>query len=274
MDKTTQIGSAKMKKVCLLVIISGLAIVASGQTPTPVPVFKTYAEAMAAGKAGFDKNSFTAAEAAYGQAFDRASTDDQRFDALIKRGGAFEKMSRTERTSTGKYKATTKTIFLFPDAVAAYRKAAELPGISADKKAEAMMLIGEIYSNSYKSGHLSSPPMSGKNWKEMGREEFTKVINLSGISFDIKARALMGRGLAYNTLASFGTFDTKQVQASAKDLEAAFMTAGAADHIKADALQELVGSIKANWRRKCVLQLFGSNNKALKSKARTAHRRV
>ena len=115
-----------MRKFCLLVIISSVAVAASGQTPTPTPtpVFRTYAAAMTSGKAAFDKSLFTAAEVSYGQALGLASTDDQRFDALIKRGGALEKMSRTERTSTGKYKTKTKTIVLFPDAVAAYREAA------------------------------------------------------------------------------------------------------------------------------------------------------
>jgi hypothetical protein len=230
-----------MKKSCLFAILFALAIAASGQTPTPTPLpaFKTYADAMAAGKAAFDKTNFEAAEAAYAQAVILGSTDEHRFDALVKQGGAFERISRTERSNTGKYRTETKTVVLFPDAVAAYRKAAGLAGISPDKKAEAMMLIADIYSSSYKSGHLPAQPLFGKSWKESAREEFTKVMNLVGITADTKARALMRRAGTYNTLPLFGKFDAKQMQASADDLEAAFLTAGAADHIKADALKEL-----------------------------------
>lgn len=226
----------RISSFSLLVLILSFAVGAQTPTPTPTPVYKTYADAMAAGKAAVEKNTFPAAEAAYDQAVGLALTDDQRYDALVKRGGALEKVIRTVTTGGGKYRATTKTLVLFPEAVAVYRKAADLAAITVEKKAEVMLLIGDIYSSTYKSEYLPKPLSGGKGWKETARDEFTRIINLPGISGNMKARALNARANTYSTNKMFGRFDNQQVQAAAKDLEAAFMVEGASDKIKADAL--------------------------------------
>lgn len=229
----------RISSFLLLVLTASFAATAQTPTPTPAPVYKAYGEAMAAGKAAFEKNTPSVAEAAYDQAFGLASTDDQRYDALIKRGAAFEKVVRSVRAGTGKYGGTTKTVVLFPDAVAAYRKAAELAGITVEKKAEAMMLIGDIYSSTYKNEYLPKPQSGGKGWKETARGEFTKIINLPGISGNLKARALNARANAYTTTPIFGSFDNSQVQAAGKDLDAAVKIEKASDKVKADALKDL-----------------------------------
>ncbi len=225
--------------ILLFILIFSFAVSAQTPSPTPAPVYKAYIDAMAAGKSAVEKKAFPAAEAAYDQAVGLASNDDQRYDALIKRGAALEKVTRSVRTGTGKYGGATKTVVLFPDAVAAYRKAADLPGITVEKKAEAMMLIGDIYSSTYKSEYLPKSPSGGKGWKETARDEFTKIINLAGISGNTKARALNARANTYSTNRMFGRFDDQQVKASAKDLEAAILTEKASDKIKADALKDL-----------------------------------
>lgn len=229
-----------IKTLCLSVVLLALAFAANGQTPTPTPapVYKTYNEAMAAGKAAFDKHAYAVAEVAYDQAVKLATNDDLRYEGLVKRGGALERALRTEVTRSTKIGSEKKTVVRMPEAVAEYKKAAELSGISVEKRAEALMLIAGVYSTSYKSDDLGATG-TRKSWKETAREEFTKIINLPGISANLKSRALYARANTYTTTMIFGRFDNAQVTASGKDLEAAFMVEGASDKVKADALKEL-----------------------------------
>lgn len=230
-----------LKRFDLPAVFFALCVMVGGQTPSPAPnpVYKTYTEAMAAGKAAAEKPALPAADAAYAQAEGLATNDDQRFEAMIKRGGVLEKSSRPEVAGGTKYASRTKIVMQFQEAAAVYSKAAELKGISVEKKAEATMLIADIYGNSYKSGHLPSRPLVGNSWNEAARAEYTKVVDLPGISANTKARALHARAKTYSTDRIFGRFDNQQVQASAKDLEAAIMTDGATDKVKADALKDL-----------------------------------
>lgn len=262
-----------MKRIYLPVAFFALTLAVGGQTPspTPTPVYKTYAEAMAAGKAAVEKKTYPVADAAYDQAAGLAANDDQRFEALVKHGGVLERSSRTEVTGGTKYATRSKTVMRFQDAVTVYTKAAELKGISVEKKAEAIMLIADIYGDSYKSGHLPSKPLLSNGWKGAAHGEFTKIINLPGISGNTKARALHARAKTYSTNMVFGRFDNQQITASAKDLEAAVLTEGASDKIKADALKDLA---ELALKIKDVNTYFGAHDKITKLPAAEAKQKI
>lgn len=133
------------------------------------------------------------------------------------------------------------------------------------------MLIGDIYSSTYKSEYLPKPLSGGKGWKETARDEFTKIINLPGISGNMKARALNARANAYSTNKMFGRFDDQQVQAAAKDLDAAIKTEKASDKIKADALKDLA---ELGKRISDVSTYFGANEMITKLPAAEPEQKI
>ncbi len=244
-----------MKKAytCLLVISTalGVSLVGYSQTPTPVPVYKTYATAMSAGNTAAAANKRDVAVDAFRQASDLAAGDPQKADALIE-VAKVEMENFHTGTTGGKFKGTNYTVYHHAMAVKALNSALELAAITDAKRAEIKLLRADVYEramrnrNTYNSLATDLEKQYKKGIKDLIYTEIAALTSATATPPDIKARAQILKARTYE-ISSGAYVSSSDMKWAFDALAAAADTAGAADPIKAEALFKIVEiATKAN----------------------------
>lgn len=229
----------------ILVLIACSGLTAQTPSPTPAPLYKTYAVAMAAGKAASKPAQRNTAEAAYLQAADLAANDMQRADALLAAGKV--QMQQTEIGSTGgKFKGSTFVIHHDRQALKSFNTALDLKDITAAKRAEITLERATLYieivrhSDAHNTLKRELETKFNSDVNSVLRKDLDALVAATTAPPDIKAEALICKARSYARSGEV-YWNASDLKSGYEALAAATTVVGAADHIKAEAFLKITG---------------------------------
>ncbi len=230
----------------ILVLIACSTLTAQTPSPTPAPVYKTYAAAMAAGKAASKPAQRNTAEAAYLQAADLAANDMQKADALLAAGNVQMQQRTIVSQKPRKFKSSSFVFYHDREALKSFNTALDLKDITAAKRAEITLERARLYieivrhSDAHNSLRTELETKFKQGLVSVLRKDLDALVAVATTPPDIKAEALICKARSYARSGEV-YWNASDLKSGYEALAAATTVVGAADRIKAEAFLKITG---------------------------------